>query len=67
VANLSPDELESLRGVVAGESIEITAQRLEISFRIAELHRRNMMDKLGAVLTCDAVRVGLYAELDNRH
>ena len=67
VTTLSADELEALRGVVAGESTENTAQRLGISSRIAELHRRNMMDKLGAVRTCDAVRIGLYAGLDNWH
>jgi DNA-binding CsgD family transcriptional regulator len=64
VARLTQAERAVLLGVVAGESTVMTARRLGMELPVAEDYRRTMMAKLGADTTCDAVRVGLYAELD---
>lgn len=67
VAKLSPREVEVLSGVVAGESNKRIAESLGISPRTVEIHRANMMRKLNASSTGDAVRVALYAGLDIDH
>lgn len=64
VSSLSPRELDVLLGVLAGGSNKVIARDLRISSRTVEIHRGNMMRKLNAASTGDAVRIALYAGLD---
>lgn len=64
VAILSPREREVLTALIAGKSNKQIAQMLDISPRTVEIHRANMMTKLRARTVADAVRIGLYAGLD---
>lgn len=61
---LSPRELEVLSLVVLGNANKEIAEELGISPRTVEIHRSNMMRKLNARSTSDAVRVALYAGID---
>jgi FixJ family two-component response regulator len=64
VEALSPRELEVLSLVVLGNANKEIAEDLGISPRTVEIHRSNMMRKLNARSTSDAVRVALYAGID---
>lgn len=61
VAQLSRREREVLALLSAGCSNKEIARRLEISPRTVEIHRGNMMAKLGAGHAADAVRLWLEA------
>lgn len=61
---LSAREFETLKGVVDGLSNKEIAIRMGISPRTVEIHRANMLTKLNAKSTSDAVRIGIYAGLD---
>jgi two-component system response regulator FixJ len=61
---LSRREKQVLTGLIGGLSNRAIAQTLAISPRTVEIHRSNMMNKLRARSVADAVRVGLYAGLD---
>lgn len=65
VGRLSSREREVLIGVTAGGSNKSVAAELGISPRTVEIHRGNMMRKLEAASTSDAVRIALYAGLDS--
>ena len=64
MAALSPREADVLRGLVAGRQHKVIAYDLGISPRTVEIHRANLMDKLGARSLAEAVRVALAAGLD---
>lgn len=64
IKTLSPREKQVLTGLVAGLANKAIAEVLEISPRTVEIHRSNMMTKLDAQSVADAVRIGLYAGLD---
>jgi FixJ family two-component response regulator len=64
VEELSPREREVLISIVQGRANKETARELGISARTVEIHRGNMMRKLRAKSTSDAVRMALYAGLD---
>lgn len=64
IAGLSPRELDVLILVVQGYSNKDAANELGISPRTVEIHRANMMHRLNADSAADAVRIGLYAGLD---
>jgi DNA-binding NarL/FixJ family response regulator len=64
LAKLDANELAFLAGVAAGESTRMIARRLRIGLAVAEDLRRTVMAKLGAVRTCDAVRIALRGGLD---
>ena len=63
LATLTVRENEVLDLLAAGSSNKMIARELEISPRTVEIHRANMMNKLGAHHAADAVRVRLEAAM----
>ena len=61
VAALSPREADVLRGLLAGRQNKVIARDLGISPRTVELHRANLMDKLGAQRLSEALGTALAA------
>jgi DNA-binding CsgD family transcriptional regulator len=64
VERLTPSELAALCSVAAGESVPHLARRLSIGIAVAAEIKGSMKRKLGAVRDADAVRVALYAGMD---
>lgn len=62
---LSGREREVLRALVSGAPNKEIAKVMGISPRTVEIHRANVMRKLAASTTADAVRIGLFAGLDS--
>lgn len=65
IAALTPRQRDVLRGVLRGDSSKQIAHDLGISPRTVEIHRSSMLGRLGARTTADAVRIGIYAEMDS--
>ena len=63
ISRLSQREREVLDWLANGSSNKAIARALAISPRTVEIHRANMMDKLGAKHSAEAVRLRLEAEL----
>jgi FixJ family two-component response regulator len=63
VGTLTQREREVLVAVVEGDSNKEIAKRLGISPRTVEVHRGNMMSRLNARSTAEAVRIGLRSGL----
>lgn len=63
IAALTPREAEVLQGLVAGRPNKIIAFDLGVSPRTVEIHRANLMGKLGARSLSEAVRIALSAGL----
>ncbi|MFL1461153.1 response regulator transcription factor [Roseococcus sp. DSY-14] len=61
VAGLSPREREVLACLVQGMANKVVAHQLGISPRTVEVHRANLMEKLGAKSLPDLVKIGLAA------
>lgn len=66
ISNLSRREREVLEWLAEGSSNKAIARQLDISPRTVEIHRANMMSKLGARHAAEAVRLKLEAQLDAR-
>ena len=64
IANLSNREREVLDWLSEGSSNKVIARELDISPRTVEIHRANMMSKLGARHAAEAVRLKLEAQLE---
>lgn len=64
IASLSAREREVLDWLALGSSNKVIARELEISPRTVEIHRANMMHKLGARHAAEAVRLKLEARLE---
>ncbi len=64
VASLTPREAEVLQGLLAGRQNKVIAIDLGLSPRTVEIHRANLMSKLGASSLSEAVRLALTAGLD---
>jgi FixJ family two-component response regulator len=64
VNELTCRERDVLRLMVEGYANKNIAMELDISPRTVEIHRGNMMRKLQANTTSEAVRIALYAGLD---
>ncbi|MES2698317.1 MAG: LuxR C-terminal-related transcriptional regulator, partial [Pseudomonadota bacterium] len=62
---LSRREREVLDWLSEGCSNKAIARTLEISPRTLEIHRANMMDKLGATHAADAVRLRMDARIES--
>jgi two-component system response regulator FixJ len=63
IATLSPRETEVLLGLVAGRQNKVIALDLGLSPRTVEIHRANVMEKLGAQSLSEVVRAALLAGL----
>lgn len=64
IENLSAREREVLDRLAVGNSNKAIARELQISPRTVEIHRANMMTKLGASHAAEAVRLRIEARLD---
>jgi len=60
---LTPRELEVLQGITEGLSNRQIGERLEISPRTVEIHRSNMLHKVGASHSSQAIRIAIEASL----
>jgi two-component system, LuxR family, response regulator FixJ len=65
VENLTQREREVLFGISRGASNKSIAKELQISPRTIEIHRANMMGKLGVSHVGEAVSIALYAGFSN--
>lgn len=65
VERLTRREREVLAGVVGGMSNRMIGEKLDISPRTVEIHRANMLNKMGATHTSDAIRIAIEASLVN--
>ena len=63
VERLTRREREVLAGVASGLSNRMIGEKLVISPRTVEIHRANMLNKMGANHTSDAIRIAIEAEL----
>jgi two-component system response regulator FixJ len=64
IANLSTREREVLHWLAEGSSNKAIARELDISPRTFEIHRANMMAKLGAKHAAEAVRLRLESDME---
>jgi two-component system response regulator FixJ len=64
IQRLSAREYDVLRELVAGRPNKLVAHSLGISARTVEIHRANMMEKLGVRSLSEAVRIFIAAGLD---
>ena len=64
ISSLSPREREVLDWLSEGRSNKMIARELAISPRTVEIHRANMMAKLGAQHAAEAVRLRLEAAFE---
>jgi two-component system, LuxR family, response regulator FixJ len=63
VRKLTRREREVLAGVATGLSNRMIGDRLAISPRTVEIHRANMLNKMGANHTAEAIRIAIEASL----
>lgn len=63
VERLTKREREVLVGVAEGLSNRTIGERLDISPRTVEIHRANMLSKMGADHTSEAIRIAIQAAL----
>jgi two-component system response regulator FixJ len=63
VAQLTARERDILEGLMAGEANKQLAGRLGISLRTVEMHRGNMMDRLGCTSLAEALALAIEAGL----
>ncbi|MBN8500098.1 MAG: hypothetical protein J0M19_02975, partial [Sphingomonadales bacterium] len=66
VQRLTRREREVLEGVADGLSNRLIGERLHISPRTVEIHRANMLNKMGASHTSEAIRIAIEASLVGR-
>ncbi|MBS0481466.1 MAG: LuxR family transcriptional regulator [Proteobacteria bacterium] len=63
IRRLTPREREVLAGVADGLSNRLIGERLSISPRTVEIHRANMLNKMGANHTSEAIRIAIEGSL----
>jgi FixJ family two-component response regulator len=63
IERLTPRERAVLVGIAAGHSNRTIADHLAISPRTVEIHRANMLHKIGATHTSEAIRIAIEASL----
>jgi FixJ family two-component response regulator len=65
IERLTRREREVLAGVADGLSNRLIGEKLRISPRTVEIHRANMLNKMGANHTSEAIRIAIEASLIN--
>lgn len=65
IQRLTQREREVLRGVAGGLSNRLIGEQLAISPRTVEIHRANMLNKMGASHTSEAIRIAIEAAILN--
>ncbi len=65
VERLTRREREVLAGVAGGLSNRLIGEKLKISPRTVEIHRANMLNKMGANHTSEAIRIAIEAAIVN--
>lgn len=65
IQKLTKREREVLAGVADGLSNRMIGERLAIGPRTVEIHRANMLNKMGANHTSEAIRIAIEASLVN--
>jgi two-component system response regulator FixJ len=65
IERLTRREREVLAGVADGLSNRMIGDKLRISPRTVEIHRANMLNKMGANHTSEAIRIAIEASLVN--
>ncbi|MEO7915072.1 MAG: LuxR C-terminal-related transcriptional regulator, partial [Novosphingobium sp.] len=65
IERLTRREREVLAGVADGMSNRLIGEKLAISPRTVEIHRANMLNKMGASHTSEAIRIAIEATLVN--
>ncbi len=63
IERLTRREREVLAGVADGLSNRLIGQKLDISPRTVEIHRANMLNKMGASHTSEAIRIAIEGAL----
>ena len=63
IERLTRREREVLAGVAGGLSNRMIGDKLDISPRTVEIHRANMLNKMGATHTSEAIRIAIEAAL----
>lgn len=63
IQRLTRREREVLEGVADGLSNRLIGEKLAISPRTVEIHRANMLNKMGANHTSEAIRIAIEASL----
>ena len=63
IERLTQRERQVLSGVASGLSNRMIGNKLSISPRTVEIHRSNMLNKMGANRTSDAIRIAIEASL----
>ena len=66
LSRLTPRERDVLQGMADGLPNRLIGERLSISPRTVEIHRSNMLGKLGATHTSEAIRVAVEATLTSQ-
>jgi two-component system response regulator FixJ len=61
---LTGREKEVLQGLMAGMANKLLARRLDISLRTVEMHRANMMDRLGVSSLAEALTLAVQAGVE---
>jgi two-component system response regulator FixJ len=61
---LTAREKEVLQGLMAGMANKLLARRLDISLRTVEMHRANMMDRLGVSSLAEALTLAVQAGVE---
>jgi len=61
---LTTREREVLQGLMAGMANKLLARRLDISLRTVEMHRANMMDRLGVNSLAEALTLAVQAGVE---
>lgn len=63
IATLSPREGEVIRLLLTGAANKVIARTLDLSVRTVEMHRANMLAKLGAQSTAEALHIAMLAQI----
>ena len=64
ISGLTPRERDVLRGLIGGRANKLIAFDMDLSVRTVEMHRGNIMRKLGIHSTAEALQIALDSGLD---